>query len=72
MSQTDTNTKRILIVEDEPSLVFTLQDTLESEGYETFIAKEGGEALDIVREEELDLLILDLMLPGISGYDVCK
>jgi DNA-binding response OmpR family regulator len=72
MSPTDTNTKKILIVEDEPSLVFTLQDTLENEGYETFIAKEGQEALDIVRKEELNLLILDLMLPGISGYDVCK
>lgn len=64
--------KKILIVEDEPSLIFTLQDTLENEGYNTFIAKEGNTALEIVEEEHPDLLILDLMLPGISGYEVCE
>ena len=67
-----TEAKKILIVEDEPSLIFTLQDTLENEGYQTFIAKEGGKALEIVKEENPDLLILDLMLPGMSGYDVCE
>jgi DNA-binding response OmpR family regulator len=72
MSPTDTLTRKILIVEDEPSLVFTLQDTLESEGYETFVANEGQEALEVVQKEEINLVILDLMLPGISGYDVCK
>src|SRR5699024_3098452 len=65
-------TKSILIVEDEKSLVFTLQDTLVNEGYKTFVAEEGNKALDIVEEEEIDLLILDLMLPGISGFEVCK
>jgi len=64
--------KKILIVEDEPSLIFTLQDTLENEGYNTFIAKEGSKAIEIVKKVNPDLLILDLMLPGISGYDVCK
>jgi DNA-binding response OmpR family regulator len=67
-----TESKKILIVEDEPSLIFTLQDTLENEGYNTFIAKEGSKALEIAKRENPDLLILDLMLPGISGYDVCK
>jgi len=64
--------KNIIIVEDEPSLVFTLEDTLENEGYRTFVAKKGDEAVDIVKNEHLDLMILDLMLPGMSGYDVCK
>lgn len=72
MSSTDVDNKKILIVEDEPSLIFTLQDTLQNEGYDTFIAKRGQKAIEIVKEEEPDLLILDLMLPGISGYDVCK
>ncbi len=67
-----TKTKKILIVEDEPSLIFTLQDTLENEGYETFIAEEGNKAIEIVKEKKIDLLILDLMLPGISGFEVCK
>lgn len=64
--------KKILIVEDEPSLIFTLQDTLENEGYQVFVAEEGNVALDIVKKENPDLMVLDLMLPGISGYDVCK
>jgi len=55
--------QKILIVEDEPSLIFTLQDTLDNEGYNTFIAKEGNKAIEIVKEENPDLLILDLMLP---------
>ena len=64
--------KKILIVEDEPSLVFTLQDTLENEGYQVFVANEGSEAIETVKREHLDLMVLDLMLPGVSGYDVCK
>jgi DNA-binding response OmpR family regulator len=64
--------KKIVIVEDEPSLVFTLQDTLESEGYDVFIAENGDEAVKIVKKEQPDLMILDLMLPGMSGFDVCR
>lgn len=64
--------KKILIVEDEPSLVFTLQDTLENEGYEVFVSEEGDTALEIVKKENPDLMVLDLMLPGMSGYDICK
>lgn len=64
--------KKILIVEDEPSLIFTLQDTLENEGYQTFIAEDGDNAVEIVKREDPDLMVLDLMLPGMSGYDVCK
>jgi len=64
--------KKIAVVEDEPSLIFTLRDTLENEGYEVLVAQEGQKAIDIVKEENPDLMILDLMLPGMSGYDVCK
>lgn len=71
MSDTKT-AKKILIVEDEPSLIFTLQDTLENEGYQTFIAEDGNTAVDLTKQENPDLMVLDLMLPGISGYDVCK
>lgn len=64
--------KKIVIVEDEPSLIFTLQDTLENEGYDVFVAEEGEPAVEIVKKENPDLMLLDLMLPGMSGYDVCK
>lgn len=67
-----TDSKKIVIVEDEPSLVFTLQDTLENEGYKVFVAEKGDKAVDIVKQEEPNLMILDLMLPGMSGYDVCR
>lgn len=64
--------KKIVVVEDEPSLIFTLQDTLENEGYNVFIAENGVDAVEIVKRENPDLMILDLMLPEMSGYEVCK
>jgi DNA-binding response OmpR family regulator len=64
--------KKILVVEDEPSLVFTLRDTLESEGYDVNAVTDGAKAIDKVKEIDPDLMLLDLMLPGMSGYDICK
>lgn len=64
--------RKILIAEDEPSLVFTLRDTLESEGYDVYVVEDGLLAMDRVLEVKPDLLILDLMLPGRSGFDICK
>lgn len=64
--------KTILIVEDEPSLIFTLQDTLESEGYSVHVVSDGEKALQKVDQVKPDLMLLDLMLPGMSGYDICK
>lgn len=63
---------KILVVEDEPSLIFTLRDTLESEGYEVFVSEEGTGALDMAKEHEPDLMILDIMLPGKSGYEIAE
>lgn len=64
--------KKILIAEDEPSLVFTLRDTLESEGYEVHVVEDGSLAVERVLDVKPDLLLLDLMLPGRSGFDICK
>jgi DNA-binding response OmpR family regulator len=66
------NTKHILIVEDEPSLVFTLKDTLEAENYKISVVTDGARAIEAVQNQEPDLMILDLMLPNVSGYDICK
>ena len=63
---------KILVVEDEPSLIFTLRDTLESEGYEVFVSEEGTGALEMAKEHEPDLMILDIMLPGKSGYEIAE
>ena len=64
--------KTILIVEDEPSLVFTLQDTLENEGYKVKVTHNGADALKFITATPPDLMLLDIMLPGMSGYEICK
>lgn len=66
-----TKKTKILVVEDEPSLIFTLRDTLESEGYQVIVSEDGETTMDLVRENDPDLMILDIMLPGKSGYDIC-
>ena len=63
---------KILIVEDEQPLVTLLTYNLETEGYATTVAMRGDQAADLVHEERPDLLILDWMLPGISGIELCR
>lgn len=65
-------TSRILIVEDEVSLARSIQLELEHEGYQVEIAQNGYEALGKVSEGGRDLIILDLMLPGLDGFQVCQ
>jgi len=62
----------ILIVDDEIHLVKILRFTLEHEGYNVISAFDGMEAIDKIEAERPDLVILDLMLPGIDGYKVCN
>jgi len=64
--------ERILVVDDEPHLRDILQYQLENEGYVVSVAADGAEALDIVRREPPDLVLLDLMMPCLDGYEVCK
>jgi DNA-binding response OmpR family regulator len=63
---------RILLVEDEIKLARFLELELSSEGYQITVAHEGIEGLTIARETPLDLLILDWMLPGLSGIEICR
>ena len=63
---------RILIAEDEPGIAIPLEDDLRSEGYETTLVDNGVEALAKARAEPFDLVLLDLMLPGKDGFDVCR
>jgi two-component system alkaline phosphatase synthesis response regulator PhoP len=65
-------TKRILLVEDEAGLVLTLGDRLLAEGYLVDSVGEGNAALEKARAEPFDLIILDVMLPGMNGFDVCR
>lgn len=63
--------KRILIIEDNPSVLRATSYILEKEGYEVLTAVDGLEGLRMAKEENPDLLILDVMLPGIDGFEVC-
>jgi two-component system alkaline phosphatase synthesis response regulator PhoP len=64
--------KKILVVEDEPGILVSLADELESEGYAVLTAGRGDKALEIAEERNPDLIILDIMLPVLDGYEVCK
>jgi two-component system alkaline phosphatase synthesis response regulator PhoP len=63
--------KRILIVEDDPSVLRATSFILEKEGYEVLTAVDGLGGLRKAKEENPDLLILDVMLPGIDGFEIC-
>ena len=64
--------KRILLVDDEKDLVETLTFRLEANNYEVIPAYDGQEALNKAKSEKPDLIILDLMLPRMNGYEVCQ
>jgi two-component system alkaline phosphatase synthesis response regulator PhoP len=63
---------RLLLVEDEPSLVLTLSDRLTSEGFAVETAEDGDLGFEMARSRPFDLLILDVMLPGRNGFDLCR
>ena len=62
----------ILIVEDEPGVVMAIQFLMEQQGHNVLVAERGEEALDIISKCKPDLVLLDIMLPGISGWEVCE
>jgi len=64
--------RRVLLIEDEPGLVLTLTDRLRSEGYEVEAAADGLSGLERATREPWDVILLDVMLPGANGFDVCR
>lgn len=63
---------KILVVEDEQQMAHVLKDNFEIEGYEVVLAKDGETGLNFITDSSFDLILLDVMLPRISGFDVCK
>jgi DNA-binding response OmpR family regulator len=63
---------RILIIEDDQAILRGLRDNLEFESYEVFSAADGKNGFDLAREKNPDLIILDLMLPKMNGYEICE
>jgi DNA-binding response OmpR family regulator len=64
--------KRVLIADDEPNIVISLEFLMGQAGYETRVATNGQEALDLAASFRPDLVLLDIMLPAKSGYEVCQ
>ena len=64
--------KEILIVDDEPGVVVPIQFLMEQQGYRVMSAERGEDALDLIYRYKPDLVLLDIMLPGIDGYEVCE
>ncbi|MCU7843858.1 MAG: response regulator [Candidatus Thiodiazotropha sp. (ex Monitilora ramsayi)] len=65
-------TGEILVVDDEPNIVLSLEFLLKKEGYHVRTANNGEEALNALKESKPDLVLLDVMMPRMDGYDVCQ
>jgi len=63
---------KVLIIEDEPAILKGLKDNLEEEGYKVSSASDGKKGLEKAIKENVDIILLDVMLPGMNGFDVCK
>jgi DNA-binding response OmpR family regulator len=64
--------KKVLIVDDEPGIIVALQFLMEQNGYETLVAFSGEEAMEAVARHHPDLILLDIMLPVVDGFEVCQ
>src|SRR5882724_964937 len=63
---------KILVVEDDPHILLGLEEVLTSDGFEVAVCRRGDQALEAVTKSSPALVLLDVMLPGLSGYDICK
>ncbi|QTN22429.1 response regulator [Rhizobacter sp. AJA081-3] len=64
--------KRVLIADDEPNIVISLEFLMKREGHAVSIARDGPAALEAIRSTRPDLVLLDVMMPGMSGFEVCQ
>lgn len=64
--------EKVLIVDDEPNILLSLEFLMKKEGYMVFVARNGREAINILESEHPEVLILDIMMPEVDGYEVCS
>ena len=65
-------TKRVLVVDDEPSIVISVEFLMKREGFEVSVARDGEDALALIGSERPDLVVLDVMMPKLNGFEVCE
>ncbi|HWH74518.1 MAG TPA: response regulator [Methylibium sp.] len=63
--------KRVLVADDEPNILISLEFLMKREGWQVSVARDGIAALEAIRRERPDLVLLDVMMPGKTGYEVC-
>lgn len=68
----DKKSKKVLLIEDEELMITLLQKRLERDGYEVFVARDGVEGMDQMREEKPDLILLDIVMPRMGGFEVIE
>ncbi len=64
--------KKVLLVEDEKNIILGVRTCLEAVGYEVYVVEDGEQALEYVRNEKPDIILLDLLLPKVDGFEVCS
>ncbi len=63
---------KVLIVDDEPNILMSLDFLMRKEGYEVFVARNGTEALESIQNHLPDVVLLDIMMPDVDGYEICR
>ncbi len=63
---------KILVVDDDPYILMSLEFLMKKNGYDVMVARNGTEALDIVEKQIPDIVLLDIMMPDVDGYEICK
>jgi DNA-binding response OmpR family regulator len=69
---TNKNSTKVLLVDDEPNILIALEYLLQKEGYQVLKAQNGEKALDALRQQQPDIVVLDVMMPGMSGFEVAQ
>ena len=64
--------KKLLVVDDEPNIVISLEYLMKREGYDVLVATDGNQALEAIQREQPALVLLDVMMPGKTGFEVCQ
>ncbi|MGL2992552.1 response regulator transcription factor [Flavobacterium sp. TSSA_36] len=64
--------KKILLVDDEPNILMSLEYTFKKNNFEVYVARDGQEALDILQKQQPDIIILDIMMPLVDGYETLR
>lgn len=64
--------KKILIADDEPNILLSLDFLMRKNGFNVFLARDGDEAIELIKKEHPDVVLLDIMMPTVDGYEVCE